>query len=138
MILDVEDGCFPEYLEDRMTEESKKKTSRRPLLVYLLTCTGLILFSTILFLLDASSLSTIGTYFLYSGIIVAVIGFAFINQGGNSRGSGLAQSMYLKNTEYFSRVRKEEKPFEQLAWAVILAGISIAVMGYFLNNSLIE
>jgi len=120
-----------------MTNGSKKKISERPLLVFLFTFIGLVVVLTVLAMFDGKGiLFSVGTYFLYAGIIVAIIGFAFLNKG-SSRWDGYAQSEYMKNPEYFKNIRAQERPFERIVWAVILAGISIAIIGYFLNRLLV-
>jgi hypothetical protein len=119
-----------------MTNGSKKKISERPLLLFLSTFMGLAVFLTILAMFDGKDiLFAVGTYFLYGGIIVVIIGFAFLNKG--SRWDGYSQSEYIRNPEYFKQVRVQERPFERIVWAVILTGISIAAIGYFLNRLLV-
>jgi len=119
-----------------MADGSKKKLFERPLLVFLFTFIGLAVFLMILAMFGGKGiLFSAGTYFLYGGIIVVVIGFAFLNKG-TSRWDGYAQSDYMKNPEYFKKVRAQDRPIERIVWAIILAGISITVIGYFLNRFL--
>ena len=119
-----------------MADNDKKKILERPLLVFLFTFVGLAVLLTILAVLNGlDSLFIVGTYFLYGGIIVAIIGFVFLNKGSN-RGDGYTQSNYLKSDEHFKKIRAQEKPIERIVWAVILAAISIATIGYFLNDFL--
>jgi hypothetical protein len=80
---------------------------------------------TMLAIFDANGLSKIGFYFSYGGIFVALICFLSINLGSKSSG-------YMKNGDYFKRVRAQEKPFEKLVWPIIFAGITVAAIGYFL------
>ena len=119
-----------------MADNDKKKILERPLLVFLFTFVGLAVLLTILAVLNGlDSLFIVGTYFLYGGIIVAIIGFVFLNKGSN-RGDGYTQSNYMKSDERFKKIRAQEKPIERIVWAVILAAISIAAIGYFLNDFL--
>ena len=119
-----------------MADNDKKKILKKPLFVFLFTFVGLAVLLTILAVLNGlDSLFIVGTYFLYGGIIVAIIGFVFLNKGSN-RGDGYTQSNYMKSDEYFKKIRAQEKPIERIVWAVILAAISIAAIGYFLNDFL--
>ena len=119
-----------------MADNVKKKILERPLLVFLLTFVGLAVLLTILAVLNGlDSLFIVGTYFLYGGIIVAIIGFVLLNRGSN-RGDGYTQSNYMKSDEHFKKIRSQEKPIERIVCAVILAAITIAAIGYFLNEFL--
>ena len=119
-----------------MADNDKKKILKKPLFVFLVTFVGLAVLLTILAVLNRlDSLFIVGTYFLYGGIIVAIIGFVFLNKGSN-RGDGYTQSNYMKSDERFKKIRAQEKPIERIVWAVILAAISIAAIGYFLNDFL--
>ena len=119
-----------------MADNDKKKILKKPLFVFLVTFVGLAVLLTILAVLNRlDSLFIVGTYFLYGGIIVAIIGFVFLNKGSN-RGDGYTQSNYMKSDEHFKKIRSQEKPIERIVWAVILAAISIAAIGYFLNDFL--
>ena len=119
-----------------MADNDKKKILKKPLFVFLVTFVGLAVLLTILAVLNGlDSLFIVGTYFLYGGIIVAIIGFVFLNKGSN-RGDGYTQSNYMKSDEHFKKIRAQEKPIERIVWAVILAAISIAAIGYFLNDFL--
>jgi hypothetical protein len=121
------------HFEGAMTKESNERIFERPLIVFFLTLFGLALFLVILALFDGEGASNlIGTYFLFGGAIVTIIGFVFLNKGSN-RGDGYARSSYMNNQEYFKKVRAQEKPFERVMWAIILAALLLAVIGYFLN-----
>ena len=93
-------------------EEKKKKIYERPLLVYLITVSGLAIFLSILALFDEKGIS-IGSYFLYGGVIIAFIGFLFINTGAQM-GDGRKHSRYLRDEFFFKKVRKKEKPFQRV------------------------
>jgi hypothetical protein len=128
----------PIYSEGAMADDSKKNLFKSPLFVFLFTFVSLAVLLTLLTLLNGlDSLFTICTYFLYGGMIVAIIGFAFLNKG-SSRWDGYTQSKYIKNDELFKKIRAEEKPFERIVLAVIFAAISIAAIGYFLNEFLVK
>lgn len=117
-----------------MTDEKKKRLSEKPFLIYLLAFSFLVVLLTSIAIFDRQGLIlVVGTYFLYGGVIVATIGFGLLNKGTND-GGGDAQSTYMKSDEHFKRGRKQEKPFERVVWAVILAAISIAALGYLLNQ----
>jgi hypothetical protein len=123
-----------DFPENAMTDENQNKTSRKPLLVFLLTFMSLAILSTILSMIDERDFSiVIGTYFLYGGMGVSTIGFLSINRG-SIRGSGFTESKYMKDDNYFKKIRAQEKPFEHVIFAIILAGISIAAIGYFLSR----
>ena len=113
-----------------MAEENKKKISERPLIVFLLSVTGLAFLLTILALIDEQGFSTvIGSYFIYGGMFVATIGLLLL-KGSSERGTSLAKINYVKNSEYFKRAKKEEKPFIRIVWPVIFAALSVMAIGY--------
>jgi len=118
-----------------MTETSKTKFFERSLIVFVLTFVSLAVVLAILAMIEGKgSPLVIGTYFLYGGIIVGIIGFLFLNKGGTLERDSDSQSLYRKNIDYFKKKRAEEKPLERIVWPVILAGISLAALGYFLNK----
>ncbi len=117
--------------------DNDRKMSRKPLLVFLLTFVGLAILLTILALLDTHGLPmVIGTYFLYGGLLTVVFSFFLLN-AGDSRWSGYAQSNYMRNVDYFKKVRAQEKPLEKIIWSVISAALLIAFLGYVLNRLLV-
>ena len=121
-----------------MPDNSKKKISEKPFLVFLFTFMGLAVCLTILAMFNETSLGlVVGTYFLFGGTIIGIIGFFFLNKGSGHKWDGYNQSNYMRNDEYFKRVRARERPYERIVWAVILAAILIAVVGYFLNEFLV-
>ena len=115
-----------------MTKDKKKKIWEIPSLIYLFTSVGLIFILTIIALFTPKGLVILDTYFLYGGIITVLTGLFFLN-----RGSNLNQSRYMKNDDYFHKVRKQERPIEGVVWAVILAGVTIAIIGFLGHNFLI-
>jgi hypothetical protein len=122
-----------------MTDQGKKKFFERPLVVFVLTFVGLAVVLAILAIIEGKgSPLVLGTYFLYGGIIVGIIGFLFLSKGGTFKGDGDSQSLYRNNTEYFKKKRAEEKPLERVIWPVIFAAASLAVVGYFLGRFLVD
>ena len=120
-----------------MTDENKRKMSKKLFVVFLSIFLFLATFLTVLaMLVGKGSFNLIGGYFLVGGTIIGIIGFFFLNKGSGHKWDGYSQSNNMKNDEYFKKTRIQEKPFEHVVWAVILAAISIAAIGYFLNEFL--
>ncbi len=120
-----------------MGDENKKKILGRPFIVFLIAFLILVIILTLLALLSRVPLmDSIGTYYLFGGSIVAIIAFLFVNKGTH-KGSGFDQSKYISDDNYFKKARAQEKPFERIIWSIILAGVSIAIIGYFLNSILV-
>ncbi len=114
-----------------MTNEDKKKISERPLLVFWITFLSQAVFLAVLAFFGRDFPKSVGNHYLYGGAIVTIIGFAFINKGGSRWSSGVA---HKKNDKLFKKIRAEEKPFEQIIWSVIFAGVSIVAIGFLLNK----
>ncbi len=114
-----------------MKNEDKKKISGRPFLIFLITFLSLVAFLTIMAFFAKEFPNSLGNHYLYGGSIVALIGFTFINKGGN-RGDRGGAARYIKNDKLFKTMRAEERPFERIIWSVIFAGLSIAAIGYLL------
>ena len=115
----------------------RKKISKKLFVVFLSIFLFLATFLTVLaILVGKGSFNLIGGYFLVGGTIIGIIGFFFLNKGSGHKWDGYSQSNNMKNDEYFKKTRIQEKPFEHIVWAVILAAISIAAIGYFLNEFL--
>jgi hypothetical protein len=114
---------------------SKPKLSQRPIVVFLSVFLILGILLAILAVLEGKgSLTSIGTFFLFGGGIVAILVFAVLTKG-TTRGSISPKSPYLKNPENFKKIQTEEKPLVRILWSVILAALSIALIGYLLNYS---
>jgi hypothetical protein len=122
-----------------MTDQGKKKIFERPLIVFVLTFVSLAVVLAILAMIEGKgSPLVIGTYFLYGGISVGIVGFLFLNKGGTLERDSDSQSLYRNNIEYFKKKRSEEKPLERVILPVIFAAASLAAVGYFLGRFLVD
>lgn len=120
-----------------MADNCKKKLLERPWMVFLLVFLSLAIVLTLLAVIDEKgSPIVISTYFLYGGLIVGFIGFLFLNKGSGDKWDGYSQSSYMKNDEYFKKVRAEQKPLERVIWPVIFAAALLVAIGYLLSRFL--
>jgi hypothetical protein len=73
---------------------------------------------------------SVGSALLYIGIAIFILGFLFM--GATNRGDGATRSLHMRSDAHFKEWRKQERPFELVTWAIILAAALIAGTGYVL------
>ncbi len=112
-------------------------TTRRFILIALSTYFAVL---TIVFgvLILSSSVTAIDIWngFIYIGAVILVIGFLLLGSKGD-KWSGAAKSLHMQSDAHFKERRKQEKPIEAVAWALILAAALIILTGYLLANAMI-
>ena len=70
----------------------------------------------------------VGIALLFIGSAVFILPFLFM--GAKNRGDGATKSPHMQSDLHFKEWRKQERPLENVLWAIILAGALLVGTGY--------